>query len=50
MNKRNIAIGSIAAILGLAAIGNALPDEAPASTREAPKEHPDDPDIGQAAR
>ena len=30
MNKRNIAIGSIAAILGLAAIGNALPDEAPA--------------------
>ena len=28
MNKRNIAGGSIAAILGLAAIGNALHDEA----------------------
>lgn len=32
MNKRNIAIGSIATILGLAALGNALPDEEPTAT------------------
>ena len=32
MNKRNITIGSIAALLGLAAIGNALPDEEPTTT------------------
>ena len=34
MNKRNIAIGSIAAILGLAAIGNALPDDPELTTKE----------------